>query len=208
MLGAALVMLSAPVLIPLLYEHLAWKWAAQRYAVSQIFSSEARVDGHSLVLQDAVTGFSEQYGKVTTLADGRDVSVPWTVRIRPQYSGGNRYFLWAALASWQDLETGERRIVAVQSNNAELRKDRRYRLLFVDGNGIVTEEVFSYDDRANPSYRVLLASYVSGAAMNFRFAWAYGLPTVWFPLGYPLLSGIIGVFLVCAGIVIELRKCA
>jgi hypothetical protein len=198
--GMVLVVLSGPVLIPLVYEWLKWSLAKRRYAVEQIHALQARIGDHSLMLEDSVTGLSEQYSPVATLVDGRNFSVPWVVRIRPEFSDANRYWLRATLASWQDLKTGERRLVAIQSNDAQRRKDLRYRLLFVDGNGKVTEESFSYADRAAPGYRVLLASHVSGAPMSFRFGWAYGLPTVWFPLVYPLLTTIIGAMLVCAGL--------
>ena len=75
------------------------------------------------------------------------------------------------------------------------------RALFIDSKGKVTEDVFPFSERTSPLYRTVLAEEVTPMQLGFYSDVLDIWPSVFYPLLYPLVSGVVGLNLTIVGLV-------
>ena len=148
-------------------------------------------------------------GRVKITINGKDYTSPWLVEIRPNDHDANRYWMHVMPVKFDDIKAHTERLVVLQSfpdydlheYNAFHPDTLTCRALFIDSEGKVTEEVFPFSERTSPLYRTLLAGKVSPTQLGF-YSDALNLwPSVFYPLLYPLVSGVVGLILTIIGLV-------
>jgi hypothetical protein len=178
----------------------------------------ARFRGQVVVLSDkfkmsirnrATNNFDKTtLGVVNIHINGRDYTHPALVEIRPEVDDENRYWMQVVVAEITDKATGKTRLALLQSfprydmnGPAEYDLDNmKCRILFVDGRGRVEEEIFRFGERTNPIYRALLASYVSPQALGLTSQMNKQWPSLFYPMLYPYVSGLLALLLIAIGI--------
>lgn len=116
---------------------------------------------------------------------------------------GSRYYSWLDVLSVYDKETDEKYIYIVQrltDDDANM-AERAWKLIRISPEGEVSEETVSYADRSQHPLAVRLINYsgTSLMAMGYHSDILHGYPSLFFPLLYPFLTGVIGlIFLVVA----------
>ena len=148
-------------------------------------------------------------GRVKITINGKDYTSPWLVEIRPNDHDVNRYWMQVMLVKFNDREARTERLVVLQSfpdfdlheYNALHSDTLTCRALFIDSEGTVTEDVFPFSERTSPLYRTLLARVVSPMQLGFYSNVMEVWPSVFYPLLYPLVSGVVGLILTIVGIV-------
>ena len=102
------------------------------------------------------------------------------------------------VAEIMDKRKGRMRLAVLQSSPNSMPADftnfdlnsMKCRILFVDTQGNVEEETFTFDERHSPPYRELLADYVSPLSLGITW---HG------PRLYSAVSAILGIILVLVG---------
>ena len=145
------------------------------------------------------------------IVDGRDYSVPVEANARPSFRDANRYHGYVSLKRLIDRSSGKSSIVVAQALGAPpghpySERDQRYRLVTVAADGRVKEETFTYAQRGTPAVRALLMDYVVPHPVGFHDDLMQVWPTLWYPLLYPWLSGLVGAIMVIASGVATLAK--
>lgn len=148
-------------------------------------------------------------GRVKITINGKDYTSPWLVEIRPNDHDANRYWMQVMLVKFDDREAHTERLVVLQSfpdfdlheYNALHPDTLTCRALFIDGQGRVMEEVFPFSERNSPLYRTVLAGEVSPMQLGFYSEALDEWPSVFYPLLYPLVSGVMGLLLTIVSLV-------
>jgi hypothetical protein len=195
----ALIVVSVPRLVAMAREAVAKSRAFNQYEVRQIHINETTFYGHKIQLSDQV-GIQkgegiEESGKLTIMIDGKDYSTSERIRIRPAFTNSNRYHLWAALVLLKDFKAKSESLAIVESLSNTREPLMRYRVLFVEPDGKVLEEVFSDAERAHPLYRTMLANWVRPSSTGFTSNVLNEIPSIFCPFLYPFASGMIGLLL-------------
>lgn len=146
-------------------------------------------------------------GIVNVNINGRDYTSPNLVRIRTEVDDGNRYWMQVMTAELTDKVEKKTRLAILQSyptidpdNIATYDPNNmKCRILFVDATGQVEEEIFRFVERANPSYRDSLVVYVAPGSLGFPTQAFQNWPAIFYPLLYPIVTGIIGLTLTIRG---------
>ena len=210
--GVLLIGVSAYPLILMAREIATDRAVHARYTVEPVNGAqEARIEQHLVRLEDdqptSANPEERVEGAVRIEVDGRDVSSGANVRIRPYFQDANRYHGYVALMKILDHESGTTRIAVSQHlgpsaiTDPPYRSVQRYRVLFVSSNGEVDEDVFNYDERGSPPIRARLIAPVVSHPIGYHSDLMQVWPTLWYPLLYPWLSGLIGLVLTAMGIV-------
>jgi hypothetical protein len=204
LLGVGLVIISAPPLALMGREMAIKSRVSARYSVERIDSSEPEmvggalrsvIGGHPVELIDDqpvkarepfTAGDSRAEGLVRVLVDGRVHSSPVKATIRLESRDASRYLWSAHLMRLVDRQGTDRLVVA---ENLGL---GRYRTISVFPDGRVVEGQFDYASRCTPPVRAVLIRAVvphpSGFCSDVMQVW----PTLWYPVLYPWVSGILG----------------
>lgn len=148
-------------------------------------------------------------GRVKITINGKNYTSPWLVEIRPNDHDANRYWMQVMLVKFDDIKAHTERLVVLQSfpdfdlheYNAIHPDTLTCRALFIDSEGRVTEDVFPFSERTSPLYRTLLAGIVSPMQLGFYSDVLDQWPSVFFPLLYPVVSGVVGLILTIVGLV-------
>ncbi len=211
-IGLVLLLLSAYPLYLMGVELWLSHYAYDRYEVSQNTGENydyksGDFNGHRAVVsvnlepaanlpKDETTHFKSP---VSTTIDGHDYSLPSPVDVKV-YNGSTSVTGSVALLNLKDRQSLNERLAIIQRVDGEkYPDDLRYRVLFVQPDGAVTEEWFSYADRSEPLYRTVLAVFVHPEPLGFRSQVLSYWPTIFYPLLYPLLTGAVGLFLSILG---------
>ncbi|WP_397539071.1 hypothetical protein [Rummeliibacillus pycnus] len=116
---------------------------------------------------------------------------------------GSRYF------SWLDILTVNKKIAIVQrlTDDDTPMEDRRWKIIWIEKNGKITEEHISYKQRGeNPiAVRLINASGTDRMMMGYYSDILTFYPTIFFPFMYPIGTGIAG-FVICLIFLIQRRK--
>lgn len=147
-------------------------------------------------------------GIVNININGRDYTHSSQVEIRIEVDDANRYWMQVMVAEITDKTENKTRLAVLQSYpRADFDNFASYdlnnmkcRILFVDANGKVEEDVFRFGDRADPIYRALLAYYVAPEPLGLTSQVFQYWPTVFYPLLYPFVTGILGLILTVKGV--------
>jgi hypothetical protein len=154
--------------------------------------------GHHVELQDDVPLTSEASarveGPVRILVDGRDYSTREIARIRPAYSDPNRYLGSVTLARLLDKRASRPYLVVAQSL-----RGNKYRVLWIDADGKVTEDVFGRDEICARPVRAMIVRHVTPSPIGFCSDILQVWPSLVFPILYPFVSGFAGLVLVVFG---------
>ena len=171
--------------------------------------------GHAIQLEDDLGQGTDE--KTRTIAhlrvivDGRLQEQALKVVARTFYDDSNRYFTWATLGILRERE-GSKLFVIQRLPAPQPAPDRpddsalepggkehyRWRILFLGCDGQISTEQFTFAERSSPVYRAVLAGRTSPVMLGFRSGVWTVWPTLWYPLLYPWLSGLIGCILLIA----------
>ena len=75
-----------------------------------------------------------------------------------------------------------------------------FQILFIDGAGSVSSEMFDGAVRSKPLYRKILAQY-AGPSMGYRSQALVQWPTIWYPILYPWITTLLGLIFCVVGLV-------
>ena len=211
-LGSILVVLSGPPLLLMAREVVVGFTVARRYSIHRVedVASEmeggalsAELGGQRVELSDDQPFTGELFktetsqrgpGVVQVLVNGRAVSAPVAATVRRAHKDANRYWGFVYLFRLTDRH-GPERLVVAQNLGRE-----RYRTISVFADGRVVEDSFEYAERCNPPLRAALirsvVSHPSGYCSDLMQVW----PSIWYPVLYPWMSGVVGATLVLLGI--------
>ena len=226
MIGLLLLLPSLYTLLLMARELYVESVTDRRYTVSDCFESRPGQDERSqmpmvYVWQGQKVVFSDDYtkghyeadarraGKVKITINNKIYTSPWPVEVRPTDFNSNRYWMQVMLVKMTDNNLHNERLVVLQSYpDYNLNEHFLFnvdaltcRALFIDPQGRVTEKVFPFSERASPPYRTLLARQVAPMELGFYSQVFTFLPSLIYPLLYPLVSGITGTALTIIGLV-------
>lgn len=179
-IGIALLLLSAYPLYLMAMELKTSNAAYERYEVSQHSGKNyqyksADFYGHDIELSDARLVGPAKAGDnleviVSTTVDGKDHTLDSPIEVEI-FKGTKSYNGWIAILTLKDKQLQQERLAIIQRVAGQhYPDDTRYRILFVQPDGTVTEEWFSYPERANPMYRTVLATFRSPGATRISLA--------------------------------------
>src|SRR5690625_187786 len=117
---------------------------------------------------------------------------------------GSRYF------SWLDILTVDNQVAIVQrlTDDMEDMEEREWKIVWIDEKGKINEEKITYEKRKqNPlAVRLINESGTSLSSMGYYSDIVEGYPSTFFPLIYPIGTGIFGVFLCLYAFLIKRRR--
>ncbi|HTG14452.1 MAG TPA: hypothetical protein VK747_04195 [Blastocatellia bacterium] len=214
-IGIALLLLSAYPLYLMAMELKTSNAAYERYEVSQHSGKNyqyksADFYGHDIELSDARLVGPAKAGDnleviVSTTVDGKDHTLDSPIEVEI-FKGTKSYNGWIAILTLKDKQLQQERLAIIQRVAGQhYPDDTRYRILFVQPDGTVTEEWFSYPERANPMYRTVLATFAHPEQLGFHSQVLMYWPTILYPIIYPWLSGLAGLLLSIIGGIFILR---
>lgn len=106
---------------------------------------------------------------------------------------GSRYF------SWLDILTVNEKVAIVQrlTDDHEPMNNRRWKIIWIDEKANITEDKISYQKREeNPlAVRLINVSGTSLMSMGYYSDILKGYPSIFFPLIYPIVTGLVGILL-------------
>jgi hypothetical protein len=124
-----------------------------------VASAIEEIEGHWVRLTDTQPATDDRSarvaGRVRITIDGRDYSHDAPVNIRPGFTDANRYWGYVHMSKIVDRARDRPHLVIAQNIGR-----RQYRVLLMDSDGRVAEDVFSYSDRCSPPVRALQIRYV------------------------------------------------
>lgn len=207
--GILLLAISGYPLYLMARELLTSQAAYDRYEVKQFSGNDydyrtAEFRGHHVALSDSLeikSTSTDEYLKapITVTIDGKDYSIPNPIEVHV-YHGSKSYSGEAALLNLKDRQTNEESLAFIQRVDGQnYPDDSRYRILFVHEDGMITEEWFTYGERASPMYRTVLAKFAHPEPLGFHSQVMDVWPSVFYPILYPWLTGLIGLILSIIG---------
>jgi hypothetical protein len=166
-IGLGLLLASAPVLWMQGREALLGSRTYDRYAVEQINAMSTTLNGHSLsITPTTIVAGSETFRRISTV----DV----------------------ALLKLSDRTANQSRALAVERQGGQARKSWRYRIIALNATGETSVDTFTFNERAQKPYRVVVARFVSPEPIGFTNESLQQWPSALYPLLYPWLTAIIG----------------
>ena len=180
------------------------------YSIKYIYdSATVSVGDHTVQLEDDQPANTDPEARsrapVRILIDGRDYSSSAQAIVRPYFHDENRYHGFLNLMRVVDRNSGMTKIVVAQALGAPMGvtppyppegERLRYRVLLVSPDGTVEEELFTYAQRGSPPIRARLIAHVVPHPFGYHSDLMQAWPTLWYPLLYPWLSGLIGAAMV------------
>lgn len=215
-IGLILVAISSIPLFQMIREEITnWKLNT-RYTIKQAYSEEGfptnintqkiEVNNHLIQITEEATGrkgsltsWDKDEGveagdivKLHLLIDGKEVTKADEIWLSNR-ERGSRYF------SWLDVLTVNEKIAIVQrlTDDDDAMEDRRWKIIWVDEEGDITEDKISYQERGkNPlAVKLINVSGTSRMSMGYYSDILMGYPSILFPFVYPLGTGLIGIFI-------------
>lgn len=215
-IGIILFTISAIPLFLMGREWITNQWINSRYTIEHIYEDqgfpshidvqEIEVKGKHIEITEEPTGkkapvtawdAGEGVGagdivKLHILVDGREVSKADEIWLSNR-NRGSRYF------SWLDILTINDKIAIVQrltDDDADMEK-RKWKIIWIDKNGHTDEEQISYSSRSeNPlGVRLIVFSGTSLMAMGYYSDILTVFPSIFFPILYPFITGLLGLLL-------------
>lgn len=215
MIGLLLFVISAIPLFLMIREEVT-NWRLDfRYTIEQAYAQgflsnnnvqEIVLNGHLIEIVEEQTGkkgalsfWDRNEGveagdlvKLHLLIDGKEVTKADEISLSNR-DRGSRYF------SWLDILTVNENIAIVQrlSDDDEEMEDRRWKIIWIDEKGKITEEQVSYQERSeNPlAVRLINFSGTSLMGMGYYSDILMTYPTIFFPLMFPWGTGLVSILL-------------
>lgn len=139
----------------------------------------------------------------------KDWSKDSLIEVRPYTLDENRYHGYFGVLITEDQED-EKLILIQRVSGIDFvqEKDLAWRTLTIEEDGHVQEDYFTYDERAKIPKRVdyINTTMTSPFALGYKSEILQGWPSVFFPLLYPIVSGVIGFVLIILGGINVLRR--
>jgi hypothetical protein len=136
--------------------------------------------------------------KIQFLLNDQKISTPDEIWLSNR-ERGSRYFSWIDILTVKDRKTGEKEINIVQrlTDDNQPMDQRKWKIITISHDGTIEEKVLSYAHRSDNRLGVKLIEFsgTSLMGMGFYSDITKSYPSVLFPLIYPLLTGVIGIFL-------------
>lgn len=130
--------------------------------------------------------------KLHLLVDGKEISQADEIWLSNR-DRGSRYF------SWLDILTVNQKIAIVQrlTDDDEAMKNRRWKIIWIDEQGDITEEKVSYEKRNENLLAVRLINEADASLMSMGYYSdiTKGYPSFLFPLIFPFGTALIGILL-------------
>lgn len=166
-------------------------------------SEEATGKKASLTFWDKESGVEAgDIVKIHLKVDGQEVSKADEIWLSNR-DLGSRYY------SWLDILRVNDKVAIVQrlTDDDTHKEDSKWKIIWIEENGKITEEQVSYPSRGNNPLAVKLINY-SGTAqtpMGYYSEVLSGYPTIFFPLLYPIGTGLLGIIL-CIGAFLQRKR--
>ncbi|MNO54313.1 hypothetical protein D3C76_447800 [compost metagenome] len=136
--------------------------------------------------------------KVQFLLNDQKISTPDEIWLSNR-ERGSRYFSWIDILTVKDRKTGEKEISIVQrlTDDSQPMEKRKWKIITISQDGTIEEKVMSSAQRSNNHLGVKLIEFsgTSLMGMGFYSDITKSYPSIFFPLIYPLLTGVVGIFL-------------
>jgi hypothetical protein len=136
--------------------------------------------------------------KIQFLLNDQKISTPDEIWLSNR-ERGSRYFSWIDILTVKDRKTGEKEISIVQrlTDDSQPMDQRKWKIITISHDGMIDEKVLSYAHRSDNRLGVKLIEFsgTSLMGMGFYSDITKSYPSVVFPLIYPLLTGVAGIFL-------------
>lgn len=130
--------------------------------------------------------------KVHLLVNNKEVTKADEIWI-PNKDKGDRYFSWLSI-----LKVNSRLAIIqrLSSDDAKM-DDRQWKIIWIDKKGHIKEEHIFYKSRwKNPlAVRMIGYSYTDLMRMGYYTDILTGIPGIFFPFLYPILTGLVGLLL-------------
>lgn len=213
MISLILFVISALPLFQMVRERVTtWK-LDNRYTIEQAYAqgflthndvSEIVVNGHLIEIVEEKTGekgtltyWDENEGvkpgdivKLHLSIDNKEVTTTDEIWLSNRDRGGRYY-------SWLDILTVNDDIAIVQrlTDDNGAMEDRRWKIIWIDEKGKLTEDQISYYDRSeNPlAVRLINISSTSLMGMGYYSDILFTYPTIFFPLMFPWGTGLFSI---------------
>ncbi|MFD0713353.1 hypothetical protein [Paenibacillus sp. GCM10027626] len=173
------------------------------------YAREYTWEGNTIRVQDEIEpGLHQQDSRQTaslsiTINDA-DWSAASSVDVRPYFLDENRYHGYFGMLAVK--EKGVEKLLLIQrvtGTDPDFVKEKElgWRILTIEKNGSVQEDIFAYEDRAAIPKRVNFVnlSSTSPISLGYRSNILQGWPNLFFPLLYPWTSGLVGLLLLITG---------
>ncbi|WP_416828157.1 hypothetical protein [Ectobacillus polymachus] len=136
--------------------------------------------------------------KIHFLLNDEEISKPDEIWLSNR-NRGSRYFSWLDIVMVTDRLTGEKQINIVQrlTDDNYPMEDRKWKIITIPQDNDVREKVLKYSERSDNKLGVKLINFsdTSLMSMGYYSDITKGYPSLFFPLLYPILTGMVGVVL-------------
>ncbi|WP_339320024.1 hypothetical protein [Paenibacillus sp. FSL R10-2734] len=147
--------------------------------------------------------------KIQYLLNGQKVSTSDEIWLSNR-DRGSRYFSWIDILTVKDRKTGEEEISIVQrlTDDSQPMDKRKWKIITILHDGSVEEKVLSYAQRSDNHLGVKLIEFsgTSRMSMGYYSDITKGYPSVFFPLIFPFLTSVVGIFLLIIIVVLLLME--
>lgn len=149
--------------------------------------------------------------KISIKINGKEVSFPTEAWLPPKITGDSDYLGWINVVNITDASNNQNQIAIIQcltvdqiegENIQQHTQSQKWRILYVDKDKKVTEEVFSYPERGDHLLGVMLVqlSSLSSTFIGFESDKPYSLPSYVYPRLYPTGTCLVGIVLLIVGL--------
>ncbi|WP_217266782.1 hypothetical protein [Paenibacillus tianmuensis] len=139
--------------------------------------------------------------QVTIKVNGREQSFPTQAWLPQNITKDSDYLSWLNLLKVKDNKNNMEQIAIVQRIADNWQRgdttSQKWRILYVNEDQQVNEELFSYLERGDHllGLKLVLSSSQSSSWIGYKSDIAYRLPSIFFPLLYPTGTFLIGLVL-------------
>ncbi|OOG89990.1 hypothetical protein [Bacillus pseudomycoides] len=147
--------------------------------------------------------------KIHFLLNDEESSKPDEIWLSNRHRG-SRYFSWLDIVMVTDRLTGEKQINIVQrlTDDNYPMEDREWKIITISQDNNVREKVLKYSGRSDNKLGVKLIDFsgTSLMSMGYYSDITKGYPSLFFPLLYPILTGMVGAVLLIISLVLFYKR--
>lgn len=147
--------------------------------------------------------------KIQLLLNDEEISKPDQIWLSNRHRG-SRYFSWLDIVMVTDRLTDEKQINIVQrlTDDNYPMESREWKIITISQDNDVSEEVLKYSERSDNKLGVKLINFsgTSLMSMGYYSDITKGYPSLFFPLLYPILTGMVGIVLLIISLVLFYKR--
>ncbi|WP_249862977.1 hypothetical protein [Paenibacillus konkukensis] len=147
---------------------------------------------------------------ISIMVNGKEASFPTEAWLKPNITKDSDYLSWLNILKIYDKKKNKNQLAIIQRLTGDWKKGenieenmqaQKWRVLYVESDKQVSEEIFSYIDRGDHLLGVKLVqlSSQSNSFIGFKSDISYLLPNILFPIVYPTGIFSVGVILLIIG---------